>query len=135
MNAQQKKKAARMMAQIRPEMNLKNRLEFALSIDSSRELKSRFIVNCFKWLKNRFTFTFSDVNCISVGKWVVAVDKLPHLTINCALQHGLQEVIYHPRTVCITSDFRNVINLEKGLLVNSQGNKCCSAHSLKFYRI
>lgn len=118
-----------MRAQIRPEMNLKKRLEFALSICSSSESKSRFIVNCIKLLVNRFAFTFSNVNCISVGKGVVGVDKLPHLTINCALQHGFKEVIYHPRTVSITADFRNLINLDKGLLVNSQGNKFCSAHS------
>lgn len=118
-----------MMAQIRPEMNLKNRLEFALSICSSRELKSRFIVNCVKWLVNRFSITFRDVNCNAVGKWVVAVDKLPHLTTNRALQHGLQEVIYHPRTVNTTLVFGKFVNLYEGILVNSHGNKFCSAHS------
>ena len=123
------------MAQIRSEMNLKNRLEFALSICSSRKLKSRFIVNCIKGLVNRFAITFSDVNCNAVGKWVVGVDEFPHLTGNCALQHGLQEVIYHPRTVNITVVFGKFVNLDEGLLVNSQGNKFCSAHSLKFYRI
>ena len=120
-----------MMAQIIPEMNLRNRLEFALSICSSSELESRFIVNFVKWLGNSFFIKFRDVNSISVGKWVVGVDKLPHLTANCALKHGLQEVIYHPRTVSITADFRNLINLGEGLLVNSQGNKFCSAHSSK----
>ena len=108
------------MAQIRPEMNLKNRLEFALSICSSRELKSRFIVNCIKGLVNRFAITISDVNCNAVGKRVVRVDELPHLTGNRALQHGLQKVIYHPRTVNKTVAFGKLINLDEGLLVNSQ---------------
>ena len=121
-----------MMAQIRPEMNLKNRLEFALSICSSRELKLRFIVNCVKWLENRFAITVSDVDCNAFGKWVVTMDKLPHLTGHRALQHGLKEVIYHERAVYISMAFRNLINLDEGLLVNSQGNKFCSAHSSNF---
>lgn len=124
-----------MMAQISPEMNLKNRLEFALSICSSRKLKLRFIVNCFKWLGNRFAITFRDVNSNAFGEWVVGVDKLPELTAHRALQHGLKEVIYHEGAVYISLALRKLINLDKGLLVNSQGNKFCSAHSLKFYRI
>lgn len=70
-----------MMAQIRPEMNLKNRLEFALSICSSRELKSRFIVNLVKWLENRFAITVGDVNIISFGYWVVTIDEFPELLV------------------------------------------------------
>lgn len=117
------------MAQIRPEMNLKNRLEFALSICSSRELKSRFIVNCFKWLGNRFAITFRDVNSNAFGEWVVTMDKLPELTVHRALQHGLKEVIYHEGAVYICVALRKFINLDEGLLVNSKGNKFRSAHS------
>ena len=123
------------MAQIRPEMNLKNRLEFALSICSSRELKSRFIVNCVKWLGNRFAITFRDVNSNSFGEWVVTMYKLPKLTAHRALQHGHKEVIYHEGAVYISLALRKFVNLDEGLLVNSQGNKFRSAHSLKFYRI
>lgn len=118
-----------MMAQIRPEMNLKNKLEFALSICSSREFKSRFIVNCIKGLVNRFAITFCDVNSNTFGEWVVTMYKLPELTAHRALQHGLKEVIYHEGAVYIFLALRKLINLDKGLLVNSKGNKFCSAHS------
>ena len=119
------------MAQIRPEMNLKNRLEFALSICSSRELKSRFIVNCVKLLGNRFAITFRDVNSNAFGEWVVTMNKLPKLTAHRALQHGLKQVINQEGAGYISLALRKLINLDKGLLVNSKGNKFCSAHSSK----
>ena len=100
------------MAQIRPEMNLINRLEFALSICSSRELKLCFIEIFFKWLGNRFAITFSDVNSNAFGEWVVTMYKFPELTAHCALQHGLKEVINHEGAVCISVAFRKLINLD-----------------------
>ena len=123
------------MAQIRPEMNLKNRLEFALSICSSRELKLCFIVNFVKWLVNWFAITRCDVNFYAFGEWVVTIYKLPKLIANRTLQHGLKDVINHEGAVCIFVALRKLINHDEGLFVNSNGNKFCFAHSLKFYRI
>lgn len=100
-----------------------------------QDLHFFIIMKSIEVLTDCFAITFRDVNSNTFGERVVTMDKLPKLTAHRALQHGLKEVINHEGAVYIFLALRKLINLDEGLLVNSQGNKFCSAHSLKFYQI